>query len=42
MGYTLQMRRPWGSAQTIVVDPGTGMLEGGSDRPTPAGAAIGY
>lgn len=42
MGYTLQMFRPWGSAQAIVVEPGTGLLEGGSDRRTPAGSAMGY
>ena len=42
MGYTLQMRPQWGSAQAIVVEPGSGLLEGGSDRRTPAGSAIGY
>lgn len=41
MGYALRMRQPWGSAQTIVVDPATGALEGGSDRRSPAGAAMG-
>ncbi|MBV9057000.1 MAG: gamma-glutamyltransferase family protein [Candidatus Eremiobacteraeota bacterium] len=42
IGYTLQMRETWGSAQAIVVDPVTGSLQGGSDRRTPAGAALGY
>ena len=42
MGYTLKMIPRWGSAQAIVVDASTGMLEGGSDRRTPSGAAIGY
>jgi len=42
MGYTLKMIPKWGSAQAVVVDPSTGMLEGGSDRRTPAGAAMGY
>jgi gamma-glutamyltranspeptidase/glutathione hydrolase len=42
MGYTLKMFPKWGSAQAVVVDPSTGMLEGGSDRRTPAGAAMGY
>jgi hypothetical protein len=32
----------WGSAQVIVVDPHSGLLEGGSDRRTPAGSAAGY
>ncbi|HEX4013953.1 MAG TPA: gamma-glutamyltransferase family protein [Candidatus Cybelea sp.] len=42
MGYTLQTHVPWGSAQAIVIDPTTGVLEGGSDPRTPSGAAIGY
>jgi gamma-glutamyltranspeptidase / glutathione hydrolase len=42
MGYSLRMRQSWGSAQAIVVDPARRMLEGGSDRRTPAGAAMGY
>jgi gamma-glutamyltranspeptidase / glutathione hydrolase len=42
MGYTLRLVQKMGSAQAIVVDPATGMLEGGSDRRQPAGAAMGY
>jgi len=42
MGYTLQPVAQWGSAQVIVVDTQTGLLEGGSDRRTPAGSAAGY
>jgi len=42
MGYTLHGVAQWGSAQTIVVNPRTGLLEGGSDRRTPAGSAAGY
>lgn len=41
-GYTFREIPMWGSAQTIVVDPKTGRLSGGSDRRHPAGAAIGY
>jgi gamma-glutamyltranspeptidase len=41
MGYVLRSYAPWGSAQIIVVDPEIGALEGGSDRRTPAGAALG-
>lgn len=42
MGYALHQFPPWGSAQAIVIDPATGVLEGGSDRRTPAGSAQGY
>jgi gamma-glutamyltranspeptidase/glutathione hydrolase len=42
MGYNLAEQRPWGSAQAILVDPTTGMLEGGSDPRTPDGSAEGY
>ena len=42
MGYTLQTHAPWGSAQAIVIDSAAGVLEGGSDPRTPAGAAMGY
>jgi gamma-glutamyltranspeptidase / glutathione hydrolase len=42
MGYTLQPVPKWGSAQIIVVNAQTGLLEGGSDRRTPAGSAAGY
>jgi gamma-glutamyltranspeptidase / glutathione hydrolase len=41
MGYTLRLFRAWGSAQIIVGNPLTGTLQGGSDRRTPAGAAMG-
>jgi gamma-glutamyltranspeptidase/glutathione hydrolase len=42
MGYHLRDVTKWGSAQSIVVDPQTGDLEGGSDRRTPSGSAQGY
>jgi gamma-glutamyltranspeptidase/glutathione hydrolase len=42
MGYTLDRVAQWGSAQTIVVNTRAGLLEGGSDRRTPAGSAAGY
>jgi gamma-glutamyltranspeptidase/glutathione hydrolase len=42
MGYALHEVSQWGSAQVIVVDPHSGLLEGGSDRRTPAGSAAGY
>ncbi len=42
MGYNLAEQRPWGSAQAILIDPATGMLEGGSDPRTSAGSAEGY
>jgi hypothetical protein len=42
MGYALREVPQWGSAQAIVADPLTGLLEGGSDRRTPAGSAQGY
>jgi gamma-glutamyltranspeptidase/glutathione hydrolase len=41
MGYALRRFARWGSAQIIVRDPLTGTLHGGSDRRTPAGAAMG-
>ncbi len=41
-GYHLKQIPTWGSAQAIIVDPKTGLLEGGSDRRHPAGAALGY
>lgn len=42
MGYSLKMFSQWGSAQAIVVNPKTGVLQGGSDRRTPSGSAVGY
>lgn len=42
MGYALREVPQWGSSQAIVVNPRTGLLEGGSDRRTPAGSAAGY
>ncbi len=42
MGYALQSRSPWGSAQAVFVDPATGIRYGGSDRRRPSGAALGY
>jgi len=41
-GYRMKQIPTWGSAQAIIVDPTTGVLEGGSDRRHPAGAALGY
>lgn len=42
MGYRFREISQWGSAQTVVVDPATGIRYGGSDRRRPSGAAIGY
>jgi gamma-glutamyltranspeptidase/glutathione hydrolase len=42
MGYRFEEIPSWGSAQTVVIDPITGVRYGGSDRRHPAGAAIGY
>ena len=42
MGYTLSEVPKWGSAQAVVVNAQSGLLEGGSDRRTPAGSAAGY
>ncbi|HZV77028.1 MAG TPA: gamma-glutamyltransferase, partial [Candidatus Babeliales bacterium] len=42
MGYTLWPVQQWGTAQAVLVNPQTGMLEGGSDRRTPTGSALGY
>ncbi len=41
-GYTLLQLQPWGSAEGIVVDPTTGLLQGGTDSRAPAGSAAGY
>ena len=41
-GYAFNEVPFWGSAQAIVVDPATGMLQGGTDRRRPSGAALGY
>jgi gamma-glutamyltranspeptidase/glutathione hydrolase len=41
-GYALDEIPSWGSAQAIVVNAKTGMLEGGTDDRHPAGAALGY
>ena len=42
MGYVLHEIPAWGSAQAVVIDPRSGLLEGGSDRRAPAGSAAGY
>ena len=42
MGYALHEISRWGDAQSVVVDPRSGLLEGGSDRRMPAGSAAGY
>jgi gamma-glutamyltranspeptidase/glutathione hydrolase len=41
-GYTLHEISAWGSAQAIVVNARTHVLEGASDRRRPSGAAVGY
>jgi gamma-glutamyltranspeptidase/glutathione hydrolase len=41
-GYTFRELPQWGSAQAVVIDPKTHLRYGGSDRSTPAGAALGY
>ncbi len=41
-GYALREIATWGSAQAIVVDPRTHLIEGASDRRRPSGAALGY
>ncbi len=41
-GYAFEEVPFWGSAQAIVVDLATGMLQGGTDRRRPSGAALGY
>jgi gamma-glutamyltranspeptidase / glutathione hydrolase len=41
-GYAFAEVPFWGSAQAIVVDLATGMLQGGTDRRRPSGAALGY
>jgi gamma-glutamyltranspeptidase / glutathione hydrolase len=40
-GYTFSEVPSWGSAQAIIIDP-SGILQGGTDRRHPAGAALGY
>jgi gamma-glutamyltranspeptidase / glutathione hydrolase len=40
-GYQFHEVKSWGSAQAIVVDPATGLLEGGTDRRHPAGSVAG-
>ncbi len=42
MGYTLKEVSSWGSAQSIVIDPVTGMRLGGTDRRRPEGLAAGF
>ncbi|MDB4809984.1 gamma-glutamyltransferase [bacterium] len=41
-GHVLRTRDPQGAAQVIVLDPKENLLEGGTDRRVPDGAAIGY
>jgi gamma-glutamyltranspeptidase/glutathione hydrolase len=41
-GYAFHEVPFWGSAQAIVIDPATGLLQGGTDRRHPAGAVMGY
>ena len=42
MGYHLRSQPETDTAEIVLVDPATALLEGGSDRRMPAGAAIGY
>jgi len=42
MGHRLEERSGQGAAEVIVVDPKTGVLEGGVDLRYPDGGAIGY
>ena len=42
MGYAFAEIPSWGSAQMVVVDPGTGVRYGGSDRRRSSGEALGY
>lgn len=41
MGYELHTAQPWGAAEVIVVDPGTGRIEGANDGRREAGLAVG-
>ena len=41
MGHTFHVRS-WGDAESILVNPKTGLLEGANDRRSPAGLAAGY
>lgn len=42
LGHTLEERDSSGAAEVIVVDPQTGVLEGGVDLRYPDGGAVGY
>ncbi len=42
MGYNFTLQQPWGAAEAILVEPGTGELEGANDDRRPAGLAAGY
>lgn len=43
MGFIFNRQlRSWGAAESILVDPKTGLLYGASDRRRPAGAALAY
>jgi gamma-glutamyltranspeptidase/glutathione hydrolase len=42
MGYTFKTRHAIGADEAIMVDPGTGLLEGANDPRRPAGLAAGY
>ena len=41
-GYNFTVQQPWGADEAIVVEPGTGLLEGANDDRRPAGKAEGY
>jgi gamma-glutamyltranspeptidase/glutathione hydrolase len=42
MGYAIAEPGRWGAAESILVDPATGMMTGANDSRRPAGAALGY
>jgi gamma-glutamyltranspeptidase/glutathione hydrolase len=42
MGYAIAEPGRWGAAESILVDPATGVITGANDSRRPAGAALGY
>lgn len=42
MGYRFHEIQSWGADEAILIDPGTGLLQGANDRRRPAGLAAGY
>lgn len=41
-GYRFKVQHPWGAAEAILINPGTGLLQGANDDRRPAGRALGY